>query len=71
MTENPAELKLTEREARALFSLARISCGEQAFLNVLDADDLVKKGLAEIFGKGQYVLTDAGEALLAKLGIKK
>ena len=58
-----------DRELLALLALKRISGGEITFLNVLDADILVRKGLADRYGKGQFVLTDAGYALLKNLGL--
>jgi hypothetical protein len=64
--EKSEECTLTEREHKALLALAKISSGQQTFLNVLDADMLVRKGLADIFGKGQYVLTEQGSALIKK-----
>lgn len=51
---------LTARELTALLALKKISDGQVTFLNVLDADMLVRKGLAERFGKGQFVLTERG-----------
>jgi len=65
------ELALTEREKNALLALAKITSGQQTFLNVLDADLLVAKGLADLFGKGQYVLTDDGRDFLMHLNSKK
>lgn len=59
-------MQLTESEWRALRALGKISDGNPAFLNVLDADALVQKGLAERFGLGQFVLTDLGRGLLAR-----
>lgn len=60
---------LSQRELLALLALKKISGGGTAFLNVLDADLLVNKGLAERFGKGQFVLTEEGSALIKKLGL--
>ncbi len=59
-------MQLTESEWRALRALGTISGGNPAFLNVVDADALVVKGLAERFGLGQFVLTDQGRDLLAR-----
>ena len=64
--ENAAR-ELTIREKNALLALGKISAGQQAFLNVIDADILVKKGLAERFGKSQFMLTDRGRALIGIL----
>ena len=59
-------MDLTHAELRALLALGRISNGESnVFLNVLDADLLVTKKLAERIGKGQYILTDEGHAMIA------
>jgi hypothetical protein len=58
------DIQLTERERAALLALHRITNGEQAFINVPDADLLVRKGLADLYGKGQYVLTAKGESFL-------
>lgn len=58
---------LSPRELAALVALQKISAGESCFLNVLDADLLVRKGLAEMFGKGQFILTDEGHDLLKKI----
>jgi len=71
INEKDVELSLTERERKALLALARISSGQQTFLSVLDADLLVAKGLADLFGKGQYVLTDEGRAFLSGLNPEK
>lgn len=59
--------QLTKDEVRALLALKSISEGKDAFLNVIDGDNLVRKGLAELFGKGQFVLTAEGEEALKKL----
>ncbi len=59
-------MQLTEPEWRALRSLGKISDGTTTFLNVVDADGLVMKGLAERFGIGQFILTDQGRVLLAR-----
>lgn len=59
-------MQLTESEWRALRALGNISGGNTTFLNVVDADVLVLKGLAERFGLGQFVLTDQGRDLLAR-----
>lgn len=59
-------MQLTESEWRALRALGDISAGNTTFLNVVDADVLVLKGLAERFGLGQFVLTDQGRDLLAR-----
>ncbi|MDF3023697.1 MAG: hypothetical protein K0R10_1058 [Alphaproteobacteria bacterium] len=56
--------QLSETEWRALRALGRISAGMATFLNVIDADALVRLGLAERYGKGQFTLTDAGRDLL-------
>lgn len=58
-------MQLNDREQRALLALGKISAGQVAFLNIPDADILVRKGLAELFGKGQYILTEKGRAILA------
>lgn len=57
-------MQLSEREQRALQALEKISAGQLVFLNIPDADVLVAKGLAELFGKGQYVLTEKGRMVL-------
>lgn len=62
-------LQLTERELAALLALKRLSEGGIAFLNVLDADLLVQKGFADLFGKGQFVLTTKGDAYIKKQGL--
>lgn len=59
-------MQLTEAEWHALRALGDISDGNVTFMNVVDADALVAKGLAERFGLGQFVLTDQGRALLAR-----
>ena len=64
-------MDLTHAELRALLALGRLSAGEKVFLNVLDADLLVTKKLAERIGKGQYILTDEGHAMIAGLMPKK
>lgn len=64
-------MDLTHAELSALLALGRISDGHKAFLNVLDADLLVTKKLAERIGKGQYILTDEGHAMIAGLMPKK
>ncbi|MEZ0260087.1 MAG: hypothetical protein ACAH80_03715 [Alphaproteobacteria bacterium] len=65
-------MDLTQAELRALLALGRISNGEEnIFLNILDADRLVTKKLAERIGKGQYILTDEGHAMIAGLLPKK
>jgi len=56
--------ELTSQERRALEALSRITAGDTTFLNVVDGDALVRKGLAELFGKGQFVLTDQGHQAL-------
>jgi hypothetical protein len=58
---------LTKSNCYTLRTLGRISRGEETFLNVIDADKLVEIGLAERFGKGQYVLTAKGEETLSHL----
>lgn len=60
-------MELTERQLRALKSLGEISAGKQTFLNVIDADELASLGLAERFGKGQFVLTSSGVQLLSSI----
>lgn len=60
---------LTERELLALLALKKITSGEVTFLNILDADILVSKGLADRFGKGQFILTDRGYEALKKSGL--
>lgn len=60
---------LTESELRALRALARLSEGEAAFLNIPDADRLVELGLADRYGTGQFVLTDAGREFLEENGL--
>lgn len=59
--------ELTAPERRALLALEKLTAGEETFLNVIDADALVRKGLAELFGKGQFILTDQGYRLLDTL----
>ncbi len=51
----------------ALLALGKLSEGKAAFLNVTDADELVKMGLADRFGKGQFVLTDQGRERLKRV----
>lgn len=53
-------LNLNTKQQKALLALGQISEGNEVFLNVLDADELVILGLADLFGKGQFVLTDNG-----------
>jgi len=55
---------LTKSNCYTLRTLGRICRGEVTFLNVIEADKLVELGLAERFGKGQYVLTARGEDVL-------
>ncbi len=59
---------LSPRELAALLIIKKISLGEIHFLNVLDADLLVERGLAERFGKGQFILSDQGRELLKQIG---
>ncbi|HWR53954.1 MAG TPA: hypothetical protein VN428_22775 [Bryobacteraceae bacterium] len=61
------DLQLTAVEKAALLALGKISAGERAFLNVIDADSLVHMGLAESFGMSQFALTEQGRSLLDKL----
>lgn len=60
-------MELTKANIYALLALGRIIEGKQSFLNVLDADDLVRLGLAHRYGQGQYTLTELGEGTLKKL----
>lgn len=55
---------LDDTHWRALRALGKLSAGMPTFLNVVDADALVLRGLAERYGAGQFVLTDAGRDLL-------
>ena len=57
-------MKLSSDQLRAIRALERITMGEECFLNISDADQLVELGLADRFGKGQFVLTEAGRQLL-------
>lgn len=63
--EETPELSL--RLQAALLALGRLSSGCQAFLDVLDGDALVRLGLADLYGKGQFVLTVKGEEMLDRL----
>lgn len=60
-------MDITAAELRALLALGKLSRGQDAFLNVIDADLLVDRKLAERIGKGQFILTEEGLALLARL----
>jgi hypothetical protein len=60
-------VELTKANIYALLGLGRIAEGKQSFLNVLDADDLVRLGLANRYGSGQYTLTELGEDTLKKV----
>lgn len=51
----------------ALLALGKLSEGKEAFLNVIDADELVELGLADRFGKGQFVLTEQGREHLKRV----
>jgi hypothetical protein len=60
-------VELTKANIYALLALGRITQGQDSFLNVLDADDLVRLGFANRYGKGQYTLTEVGEVFLKKV----
>ena len=60
-------MELSKPNINALLALGRITEGKESFLNVLDADELVRLGLANRYGKGQYTLTLSGEEILKKL----
>jgi hypothetical protein len=60
-------VELSKANTYALLALGRITEGKDSFLNVLDADDLVRLGLAYRYGKGQYILTQIGEDTLKKV----
>jgi len=60
-------VELTKQNCYALLALGRITGGEESFLNVLDADDLVRLGLADRYGKGQFALTQKGHEALTRL----
>lgn len=55
---------LSRENRAALLALGRISEGYASFLNVIDADELVRLGLADRYGAGQYTLTRTGEETL-------
>jgi len=57
---------LTEAQLRALHALGRMSNGMAAFLNIIDADQLVSLGFAEKIGKGQFILTEKGRTTIEK-----
>lgn len=60
---------ITSQDLKALLALQKICSGEECFLNVIDGDRLVKNGFAEIYGKGQFVLTARGLEILKTIKI--